>query len=153
MNGFFLNLLVAALPVIGETCRFRKSFFLGFFIAGAFFLTASFFRLIRPLCPAKLYRLIVIVAVAAAVYVSQGWTPVTPLWGVSLWLLMETNLEAMFQTALGFWMLLAFLGISQEIFGGYLKIPVFWEPAGAFFLLAAAALFFGSANRVPGKNK
>ena len=148
----FFKMLIAFLPILGQTLEFQKGFFFGALVAGTFSFTALFFRMFSTSWPGKVCEVVLFLCVAALAGEGAAVWRLPPLWGMSVWLLVKMdqedpqdtagNLSAVFQIALGFWMLAAYLGIVGQVLGQNFQIGIFREPAGALLLLSSAAWFW-----------
>ena len=154
-NQNLLRVFLACLPLLSETLPFKNAFFHGGWIAIAYWGTMLFFSLSRSCLPKWAWETsFVLWALAAA----QGLWYVANIniyWVVSLLILIplkefrknqavfpKEHVSVIFRRGLGFWILVVYLGLSQEILGRYLHFELFQQPAGSFLLLAVSALVF-----------
>ncbi len=157
----FLRIIAAALPLMPYTGRFQETLFLGGVTCLALWALALFFKITWMLFPAGLRRTAVILALLAAVMAGYYLGGFPPMAGVSLYLLLPRDTEEKMLWpnfirrwaghGLGFWILMAVIGLCQELFGHMLGIGLFSQPAGILLMMALAAIVWQSRPSVPAK--
>ena len=147
-------IFLAVLPLLLHSLHFYQAFFLGALVSFALWFTFAFFKVTGPLFPEKVKDLPLICWLATASQLAVLMWGLTPLWSASLYLLLISSKQTpqtLFWKGAGFWMLLTFLGIIQDLLGERFSILLFHLPAGSFLLLAAAAVLCGHFFEVPEK--
>jgi len=148
------------LPVLASTVTFQGAFEAGMLVSLVLWATLLFFSITRGLFPARLFKAALILWAAALAQIGYEVLEIFPLWAVSLLILIPGdfytsifNKERLKDGCLDgifFWILLCFLGLSQEILRGQLHMMAFDLPVGALFVLAMAACVW---QNLPGEKQ
>ena len=164
LSGIFL----AALPLLFQTRDPRAAFFLGGLIAFVFWATVFFFSKARAFFPRPLAWIAPLAWITAVAQCGRYLAEFAPRWILSLFLLLPFSFVKgpprhfpkeppdffWIRRGLGFWGLLLYLGLLQELLGRRLGILIFQEPPGAWLLLGAALVLlpglYGNENASEG---
>ena len=148
----FPKILFASLPLLFQVPHFSNACFLGALICAAFWVTAIFFERAFVLFPKPLFKTALLLWLAALAQMTWYYWDLKPYWIVSLALLVwnipfgkegrAVPFRFLFLHGLGFWMVLAYIGIFQDILGGRFSLVLFQQVPGAFFLLGFLALIW-----------
>ena len=144
------KIFLACLPVLSHTLQVSESFPMASFISLCFLATSILGALARPIFPARLQRLSLVLWLAVLALSGHYVFSLSPTSGLSVFLLLESferhrsgkehlPFFLLVAQALGFWGLMIYLGFFQEILGQRLQLMIFFHPAGSFLLLALAA--------------
>lgn len=160
--SFQTRLILAVLPLAGETFAWDHTWRLGGVVCLAFLGTVLFFKITQTLFPKPLLKLALLLWIACLA--QAGWLlwKLSPLGSVSLALLsfsqmvpgpifsptasplggpiFECSLKDALKQGFGFWGFTVLLGMSGVLFNRFLEAPnLFLLPAGAFLILAITA--------------
>jgi hypothetical protein len=157
----FLKILLAVLPVLVNAAHFHEALFLASLVTLVFWGSAVVLGIARRGFPARLRNFGMVLWLTAVAQIGNFWLGLTPLWVVSVYLLLpeewgraeEPTREGFRQrlrsalefageqlrNGAGFWVVMVYLGICQEIFAARFFVWIFAAPAGSFLLLSLAS--------------
>lgn len=159
----FLKILLAALPILALTIRFPDAWRAGTVVCVTYWFTASFFKLTWSFFPRRMLGFSMVFLLVFEGSLIWAWTGLTPYWLASVYLLgplefserkqtvktsqkqdrskiISHRFSEIFLKGLIFMTLTAFLGGTQDFFSNRFAFSFFQSPAGALFLLGAAAV-------------
>jgi hypothetical protein len=172
-RGIFSKIILAVLPVLVSMGTLQNALVIGSLVSLCLWGTVIFFMGTRKWFPLKLWPLGILLWMAAVAQIGYYLFHLAPLWVVSLFLLLPEEWVSsgwrfrkrrmpgssgsrgrfamgIFWCGVGFLLLTAYLGISQEILGKSYQIWSFRGPVGTFLLLALAAAVW---QNQPGQEK
>jgi hypothetical protein len=148
----FRKITVALLPVLLESLHFRHAFFLGAVTSFSLWGAVLFFHGTRLLFPERLLRTAFLLWLAAFAQIGWYLLDLRPFWMASLGLLGSDfileertkgiEIKVILWEGIGFWGMLAYLGLFQEYLGRQWSLGLFDQPVGSFLLLMLASLFW-----------
>jgi len=141
--------LLALCPLVLSVSDFWDSLFLGGIVCGIWLVTFLVFKWTRPLFPKRLFRLAIVLWLAAWAQILLDLGSINPIWITSIVLMLvpEMRGERSFRTPWheifwqggNLWLGLVFLGSLQWFLGMNFFEKEFQQPAGSFLLLGIAA--------------
>jgi len=146
----FLRIVLAVLPAWIGTVNMREALLLGGLVTVFLWTSAGLFYLTRDLFPSRWIKTAFILWVATLAQIEFLLRGMPPYWALSVILLMPEEMwrgalprdwsKRVFLHGTVFWLLVAYLGVSQEFFGEWLLVYSFQSPVGLLVLLGVAAL-------------
>lgn len=165
-NDSTTRVFLAAVPLLFLTAEagVSEAFSTAVNIAGLFWLTALFFAACGPFFPDRFRQGAYVLWLGVLAQTGYGFFGLTPLFILSLALLMPADIfemrkdsrlfQRMFLRGVLFVVLIVYLAAFQDLLGGRLLVWAFKTPAGSLLLLAIAAFLWKNqpdANAGTGK--
>lgn len=138
---FFLKILIPISPILGYSTNLYEASVAAGLIFFLFLISLPFYKIAERIFPRRLLSLSLIIWLGCWAQITFYLWDIHPLWVVSLLLLFlspeEKKNRFSFPFAVGFCLFFISLGFFQGFAGQ--KLPIFGQPAGGLFLLAAGA--------------
>lgn len=142
----------AVIPVLFMTVHWRESLILGAVTVLAFWATAFFFLFFSPWFPRKMTKIAMILWSAALAQGVAYFLHLTPLWVISMLLLLPDEIFKnpkrtvtglrLLARGIFFAALILYLGLMNRILAERFLVWTFRLPVGAFILLAVASFLW-----------